>query len=337
MAEDEEDPSVEARVDRSVRRSLAKIGVVLVLFAAGIGWAYVGFPGAAHLGVYQLKPGQSAIIFRLGEYARTEPRAGLRWHIPAPFESHEIVNVSEIMRQEFGVRGDDEATQVRAKHESGMQTGDNSIVDLGFVVQYRVSEGDAFESRYHVADIVPTLRDAAQAAVREIVGTMTVDAVLTERRGEIESEGKRILQDILDSYEMGIEIMAVELQQVQPPEAVRAAFDDVIAAAQDASLAINQARGYENEVLPRSRAEAVELTEAAVAYREAKIVESQGEAQRFKALVAEYQAAPEVTKKRLYLETMEAVLPEVEKIIIERGAASVLPHLPLASGPRGTP
>ena len=131
--------------------------------------------------------------------------------------------------------------------------------------------------------------------------------------------------------------MAVELQQVQPPEAVRAAFDDVIAAAQDANLAINQARGYENEILPRSRAEAVELKEAAIAYRDAKIAESQGEAQRFDALVAEYHAAPVVTKKRLYLETMEVVLPEVEKIIIEPGAASILPHLPLAGGSRGAP
>jgi membrane protease subunit HflK len=337
MAGNDEDPSVEERVDRSVRRLLVKIGIVLVLVVAGIGWAYVGFPGAAYLGVYQLEPGQSAIIFRLGEYARTEPRAGLRWHVPAPFESHEIVNVSEIMRQEFGIRGGDEAAQVQAVHESGMQTGDNSIVDLGFVVQYRVSEGYAFESRYKVADVVPTLRDAAQAAVREIVGTMTVDAVLTERRGEIELEGERVLQEILDSYEIGIEIMAVELQQVQPPEAVRAAFDDVIAAAQDATLAINQARGYENEVLPRSRAEAVELMEAAVGYRDAKIAESRGEAQRFIALVAAYQEAPEVTKRRLYLETMEAVLPDVEKIIIEPGAANVLPHLPLASGSRGTP
>jgi membrane protease subunit HflK len=301
------------------------------------GWAYTGFPGVAYLGVYQLEPGQSAIIFRLGEYVRTEPRAGLRWHIPAPFESHEIVNVSEIMRQEFGIRGGDEASHVQAVHESGMQTGDNSIVDLGFVVQYRVSDGYAFESRYKVADLVPTLRDAAQAAVRQVVGTMTVDAVLTERRGEIELEGERILQDILDSYEMGIEIMAVELQQVQPPEAVRAAFDDVIAAAQDASLAINQARGYENEVLPRSRAQAVELTESAIGYRDAKIAESRGEAERFNALVAEYQAAPEVTKRRLYLETMEAVLPDVEKIIIDPGAASILPYLPLGSGSRGAP
>lgn len=337
MAGDDEDPSVEERVDRSVRRLLAKIGVVLILIAVGIGWAYTGFAGAAYFGFYQLEPGQSAIIFRLGEYARTEPRAGLRWHIPVPFESHEIVNVAEILRQEFGIRGGDEASQVQAEHESGMQTGDNSIVDLGFVVQYRVVDGYAFESRYKVAEVVPTLRDAAQAAVRQVVGTMTVDAVLTERRGEIEFEGKRILQEILDSYEMGIEIMAVELQQVQPPEAVRAAFDDVIAAAQDANLAINQARGYENEILPRSRAEAVELTEAAIAYREAKIVESRGEAERFNALVAEYHAAPEVTKKRLYLETMETVLPKVEKIIIEPGVASVLPHLPLGSGSRVAP
>jgi membrane protease subunit HflK len=337
MAGNDEDSSVEERVDRSVRRLLAKSGVLLILLAAITGWAYTGFPGVAYLGVYQLEPGQSAIIFRLGEYVRTEPRAGLRWHIPAPFESHEIVNVSEIMRQEFGIRGGDEASHVQAVHESGMQTGDNSIVDLGFVVQYRVSDGYAFESRYKVADLVPTLRDAAQAAVRQVVGTMTVDAVLTERRGEIELEGERILQDILDSYEMGIEIMAVELQQVQPPEAVRAAFDDVIAAAQDASLAINQARGYENEVLPRSRAQAVELTEAAIGYRDAKIAESRGEAERFNALVAEYQAAPEVTRKRLYLETMEAVLPDVEKIIIDPGAASILPYLPLGSGSRGAP
>jgi membrane protease subunit HflK len=202
-------------------------------------------------------------------------------------------------------------------------------------MQYRIS--DAFESRYGVAEIVSTLRDAAQAAVREVVGRMTVDGVLTERRGEVEIESERLLQDIVDSYAMGIEVMQIELQQVQPPEEVRAAFDDVVAAAQDANLAINQAKGYENEVLPRSRAEAIELTESAHAYRDAKIAESRGEADRFSALLAAYQAAPEVTRKRLYLETMEAVLPNVKKIIIEPGAASVLPHLSLGDASRGTP
>ncbi len=335
MARDDEESSVDARVNRSVRRFLTIVVLVLVLLAASAGWAYTGFPGAEYLGFYQLKPGQSAIILRLGAYSQTEPRAGLRWHFPAPFEAHDIVNVSEIMRLEFGIRGDDSVAEEDAIHESSMQTGDNSIVDLGFVMQYRIS--DAFESRYGVAEIVSTLRDAAQAAVREIVGRMTVDGVLTERRGEVEIESERLLQDIVDSYAMGVEVMQIELQQVQPPEEVRAAFDDVVAAAQDANLAINQAKGYENEVLPRARAEAIELTESAHAYRDAKIAESRGEAERFNALLAAYQVAPEVTRKRLYLETMEAVLPNVEKIIIEPGAASVLPHLSLGDASRGKP
>jgi membrane protease subunit HflK len=335
MARDEEDPSVEARVNLSVRRLVKIIVVVLVFVVASAGWAYTGFPGAEYFGFYQLKPGQSAIILRLGAYSRTEPRSGLRWHFPTPYETHDIINVSEIMRLEFGIRSEDSAAQEDAVRESSMQTGDNSIIDLGFVMQYRIN--DAFASRYGVAEIVSTLRDAAQAAVREVVGTMTVDGVITERRGEVEIASEQLLQDIVDSYEMGVEVMEIELQQVQPPEEVRAAFDDVVAAAQDANLAINQAKGYENEVLPRARAEAIELTESALAYRDAKIAESRGEAKRFTALLAAYQSAPEVTRKRLYLETMEAVLPGVEKIVIEPGAANVLPHLPLGGVSRGTP
>jgi membrane protease subunit HflK len=335
MARGDEEPSVDAKVNRSARRFLSVVLLVLALLVASAGWAYTGFPGSTYLGFYQLKPGQSAIILRLGAYSRTEPQSGLRWHFPTPFETHDIINVSEIMRLEFGIRGDDSGANEAAIRESSMQTGDNSIVDLGFVMQYRIS--DAFESRYGVADIVPTLRDAAQAAVREIVGRMTVDGVLTERRGEVEIESERLLQDIVDTYAMGIEVMQIELQQVQPPEEVRAAFDDVVAAAQDANLAINQAKGYENEVLPRARAEAIELTESAIGYRDSKIAESRGEAERFSALLAAYREAPEVTRKRLYLETMEAVLPGVEKIIIEPGAASVLPHLSLGGASRGNP
>lgn len=325
---DGDEQSVETRVDRSVRRLLIRSTVVVALLAGLAGWGYWGF--------YQLEPGQAAIILRLGKYQRTESRAGLRWRLPPPFEIAEILNVSEIKREEFGIppAGDEEAQRL-AKLESTMQTGDNSIVNLDFVAQYRVS--DAFEARYRVADVDATFRDAAQAAVREVVGRMTVDGVLTERRGEVESESKRILQDILDSYEMGIEVMEVELQQVQPPEEVREAFDDVIGAAQDASQAINQAHGYENELLPRARAEALELIESANAYRDSKVAEATGEAQRFVALFDEYQVAPEVTRKRLYLETMEQVLPSVEKIIIEPGTANILPYLPMAGAARGKP
>ena len=334
MARDEEDPSVDARVNRSVGRLLKIVLLVLVLVAASGGWAYTGFPGAEYLGFYQLKPGQAAIVLRLGAYERTESRQGLRWRVPSPFEIHEIVNVSEIMRLEFGVRGGEAEVDDRMKHESSMQTGDNNIVDLGFVLQYRVS--DAFESRYGVAQIEATLRDAAQAAVREVVGTMTIDSVITNR-GEVQIKSERLLQDIVDSYAMGVEVMEIEMQQAQPPAEVREAFDDVVAADQNANLIINQAKAYENEVLPRARAEAIELTESAQAYRDAKIAESRGEAERFNMLLAAYQVAPEVTRKRLYLETMEAVLPGVEKIVIEPGVASVLPHLPLGDASRGEP
>jgi membrane protease subunit HflK len=247
---------------------------------------------------------------------------------------HEIINVSEIMRLEFGVRGGEAEADDRVKHEASMQTGDNNIVDLGFVLQYRVS--DAFESRYGVAEIVATLRDAAQAAVREAVGAMTIDSVITDR-GAVQIKSERLLQDIVDSYAMGVEVMEIEMQQAQPPAEVRAAFDDVVAADQDAKLIINQAKAYENEVLPRARAEAIELTESAIAYRDAKIAESRGEAERFTALLAAYRVAPEVTRKRLYLETMEAVLPNVEKVIVEPGAASILPHLPLGDATRSQP
>ncbi|MFP8881800.1 MAG: FtsH protease activity modulator HflK [Myxococcota bacterium] len=324
MAENDGSPSVDSRVNRSVGRTLRNSVLVMVVLGLLAGWGY--------LGLYELEPGQSAIVFRLGKYQRTEPLAGLRFHLPAPFEEIEIVNVAELSRQDFGVKGEgDLADRERAEMEASMQTGDNSIVSLGFVVQYRIS--DAFDSRYGVADPEPTLRDAAQAAVREVVGQMTVDGVLTERRGEIESESKRILQDILDSYSMGIDVMEIQLQEVQPPEQVREAFDDVIAAAQDASLTVNKAEGYKNELLPTARAEATELVEAAQGYRDAKIAEAKGEAQRFAALVVEYHRAPEVTQKRLYLETMEEVLPAVSKVIIEPGTAQVLPYLPLSQGP----
>jgi membrane protease subunit HflK len=243
-----------------------------------------------------------------------------------------------VSRQDFGARGElEKDAPAGTRLESSMQTSDNNIVQLSFVVQYRVK--DAFASRYRVADPTSTLRDAAQAAVREVVGQMTIDGVLSERRGDVEFDSKRILQEILDSYGTGLQIQAVQLQEVQPPEQVRAAFDDVIAADQDASRTINEAEGYRNELMPGARAEAAELIEAAAGYRDATIAESEGEAARFTAIAVEYRKAPEVTRKRLFLETMETILPDVEKIIIEPGTVSVLPYLPLGRDrrPGGTP
>jgi membrane protease subunit HflK len=316
--------SPEARANRQIRRFLANAFLLALSLAVLVAWAWFGF--------YQLEPGQSAVILRFGEYAKTVETPGLKWHLPPPIETDEVVSVDEIEREVFGIPATTDAeAQPGLAWASAMQTSDNNIVQLEFVVHYRVK--DPFFARYRVASPREILRDAAEAAVREVVGRTSIDGVLSERRGEVESESEEVLQEILDRYQTGLLVLDVNLQEVQPPAAVRQAFDDVIAAAQDRSRTINEAEGYANEVVPRARGEASELVEGAQGYREAKIAEATGEAARFRALVKEYLKAPEVTRTRLYLETMEAILPGVEKVIVEPGS-NVLPYLPVGRGVR---
>lgn len=308
--------------DERVRRSVARTIANLTVLAASIGvlaaWSYFGF--------YQLEPGQAAVILRFGEYVRTEGDPGLRWHLPPPIEDHEIVNVASIDKEEFGTRHGDEQSAEELRHEASMQTSDNNIVHVGFVVQYRIK--DAFASRYRVADPRAILRDAAQSAVRGVVGRHTIDGVLTAERGAVQAESESSLQESLDRYESGLEVVGIELQDVSPPDEVRAAFDDVLAATQDRNRAVNEAEGYANEVLPKARAEAIEQVESAKGYKDAKVAEATGEANRFRSIVAEYQRAPDVVRTRLYLEAMEQVLPNVQSVIVEPGTA-VMPYLPL--------
>lgn len=324
MADPDENLSVDDRVRRSVGRTITRTLLVVAVLAALAGWSYLGF--------YQLEPGQAAILLRMGRHVATVSDPGLKWHLPPPFETREIIKVSKIEREEFGFRGKETEESSRAELlEASMQTKGNNIVRVSWVVQYRIK--NAFESRYRLAEPVATLRDAAQAAVREVVGRMTIDTVLSEGRGEVEVESEEIFQAILDSYEAGLLVDGIQLQEVQPPAQVRDAFDDVIGASQDANRLVNEAEGYRNELLPRSRAEAAEIVASAEGYRDARIAESSGEAARFEAIAAEYAKAPGVTKKRLYLETMEEVLPSVETVIIEPNTSQVLPYLPL--GRRG--
>jgi membrane protease subunit HflK len=325
MARDTEDPSPDERVRRSVARTIANVTVLVASLAVLGAWAYFGF--------YQLEPGQAAVILRFGEYVRTEGAPGLRWHLPPPIESHEIVNVESLDKEEFGTRGagrsDDEVHQ-----EASMQTSDNNIVHVAFVAQYRIK--DAFKSRYRIASPREILRDAAQSAVRGVVGRHSIDGVLREERGIVQTESEQALQESLDRYESGLEVVGIELQDVSPPEEVRAAFDDVLAATQDRNRAVNEAEGYANEVLPKARAQAIEATESASGYRDAKIAEASGEAARFSAIATEYQKAPDVVRTRLFLETMEQVLPQVHTVIIEPGTP-MMPYLPLDPGRAPTP
>ncbi|MDX1649666.1 MAG: FtsH protease activity modulator HflK [Myxococcota bacterium] len=317
--------SAEESVRRGVGRTLAGFGLLLVAAVLLGAWAWWGDV------LYRLNPGQAAVILRFGEYAYTEAREGLRWNLPYPIETREIVNVGQRYREEFGDEGAKPASGEPAMGEASMQTGDNNIVHLEFAVQYKVR--DPFKARYRVTELQKMLRDGAQAAMREVVGRHTIDGVLSDERGEVEAQALDLLQEILDRYDAGLFVSEVQLQNVQPPAAVADAFDDVIAAAQDRDRAINEAQGYANEVLPRARAEAAELVEQATGYREATVAEARGDADRFRSVVAEYRKAPAITRERLYLETMEQVLPDVETILIEPGSGPV-PYLPLGRGGR---
>jgi membrane protease subunit HflK len=324
----EEKTPADVRVRRSVARTLGN-GLFALIWLAALGaWAW--------LGVYQLQPGQAAVLLRLGEHVGTVTSEGLHWTLPPPFVSIEIVNVAEVRNEDFGLttqsepRGDEEL-----QHEASMQTSDNNIVRVSFSVQYRIK--DAFAYRFRLADPIPVVRDAAQAAMREAVGRMTVDGVWRERRDALTAEVTALLQEILDSYDSGLDIQAVELQDVQPPVPVQKAFADVIEANQDAIRLVNEAEGFRNQTIPSARAESIELLEGARGYREARVAAATGEAARFTAIAAEHAKAPEVTRKRLYLETLEQVLPDVHMVIVEKGATQVLPLLPLEPGTRSAP
>ena len=310
-------------VERSARRAVRRIGLALLLLGGLAAWL-------VFTGYYQLNAGEQAVILRLGQYERTEDREGPHVMLPFPIETRDVVHVGVSQRREFG---DVEAQEGDRLAATAMQTGDNNIVLVEFVVQYRV--GNPFEQLYRVAESDVLLEEAAQAAMREVVGRYTVDGVIGERKGAVASEAAELLQELLDRYHAGIAVEDVELQEVQPPRAVREAFDDVLAANQDRNRAVNEAEGYANEVVPRARGEASELVAAAQGYREAKIADASGAAARFLSLAAEYEKAPAITRKRLYLETMEAVLPDAEKLIVEPGSGAVLPYLPLGPGAAG--
>lgn len=314
------------RVKRSVRRTLARASLLLVVLGVVIGW------GA--LGVFTLRPGQAAVLLFLGKHVETITADGPYLRLPPPLVTRAIVNSDELHNIDFGFRGKENASTPKEKlEEATMQTTDNNVVRVSFAVQYKIN--DPFFYLYKIDDPERVVRDAAQAAMREVVGRNTVDGVLRDRRAQVAADARKILRRTLEGYESGILIDSVQLQDVQPPEPVRGAFDDVVNANQDKNRLVNEAEGYRNELIPGARGEAAELVALAGGYRDAKVAEAKGEASRFTALYAEYRKAPEVTRTRLYLETMEAILPAVEKVIIEPGTTQVLPYLPLRSSDPG--
>lgn len=209
-----------------------------------------------------------------------------------------------------------------------MLTGDENVVNAEFVLQYRII--DLRQHLFNVRDVDAVVRDVAQSAVREVIAKHPIDSILTEARGLIEEEAEFLIQTILDSYGAGVEIQNVQLQDVEPPAPVKDAFAEVASAEQDRERLILEAQGYADQIVPKARGEAKEILNQAEGYRQSRILEAQGRADRFEALLVEYRKAPEVTRERLYLETLQDVMPRVDKVIIEEGQADkVLPYLPL--------
>ncbi|UCF95207.1 MAG: FtsH protease activity modulator HflK [Desulfobacterales bacterium] len=280
-------------------------------------------------GIYTVAPGELGVIQRFGKLARTaEP--GLHYHLPYPIESLNSPKVTEIQRLEFGFRtpGPDSPQQYRPMpDEALMLTKDENIIDLWFIVQFRIQNATNF--LFKVADAHKAMRDAAEATMREVVGANNIDEAMTTGRFEIQAAAQKTLQQILDSYESGLQVITVQLQAVQPPERVRDAFKEVISAREEKNKSINEAESYASDILPTARGLAVQTEYEAEAYKEQKIQQAQGDTARFLSLLKEYRKAEDVTRKRLYLETMEEIVSKARKLVVDSDKQGVLPLWPL--------
>ena len=283
-------------------------------------------------GIYQVGPDEKGVVLRYGRLSAITD-SGLNYHLPFPFETVFKPKVTEVKRLEIGFRTIDPGPPARyadRPQESLMLTGDENIVDVDVIVQYVIA--DAAKYLFNVRDPDGTVRNATEAAIREVVGGKIIDEVLTTGKPQIQADTMVLIQKILNRYESGIRIMAVQLQDVNPPTEVRDAFIDVASAREDKNRIINEAQGYRNAIIPEARGKVSQILNEAEAYRAEKTRRATGDADRFKQILSEYQKAKEVTRKRLYLETMEEILPGIQKFILDQQKSGVLPILPLGRG-----
>jgi membrane protease subunit HflK len=293
------------------------LGVGVILGAFVLIWLGTGF--------FIVQEGQQAVITQFGKYKSTVG-AGFNWRLPYPIQKHELVFVTQIRSVDIGRDNVIKATGLR---ESAMLTEDENIVEIKFAVQYRLNDARAylFESKNPTEAVV----QAAETAVREVVGKMKMDSALAEERDQIAPRVRALMQNILDRYKVGIEVVGINLQQggVRPPEQVQAAFDDVLKAGQERERSKNEAQAYANDVIPRAVGAASRLKEESQAYRERIVAQAEGDSQRFKAILPEYQKAPQVTRDRMYLDAMQQIYTNVTKVVVDSKQGSNLMYLPL--------
>ena len=280
-------------------------------------------------GFYRVQPGELGVELLFGKYMRvTTP--GLNYWLPRPIGQVVTPNVERTNQINIGFRGAADAGGGAVRdvpQESLMLTGDQNIIDIDFVVQWRVKNAAYF--LFNIREPEPTIKLAAESSMREIVGQATLEDALTVRRQEVELKTKELLQSILDEYGAGVFVSDVKLQKVDPPTQVIDAFNDVQRARQDKDRKQNEAQTYSNDILPRAKGEAQRMIQEATAYKERLIREAEGESNRFLSVYNAYLQDKDVTRKRLYLERMQQVLKDSEKIIIDKGNTGVVPYLPL--------
>ena len=308
----------------SVPEKLLTLGILPIFGIALIFWLFTG--------VYTVGPDEVGVVQRFGKYDRTV-QSGLNYHMPFPIETVKTPKVTEVKRIEVGFRTVGKNQYRTVERESLMLTGDENIVDAELIVQYKIKEPINYLFNFVGPEL--TMREAAEASLRTVVGRHNIDEALTSGKLMIQEETKELLQSILDKYETGVQVVAVQLQDVSPPKQVIDAFKDVASAKEDKNRMINEAEGYRNDVIPKARGEAQAMIREAEGFREARIARAEGDVAKFKAILKEYSKAKDVTRERLYLEAMEEILPGIEKYIVPNGEDGNLLNLLNLGGTKG--
>ena len=326
-------------LEELLRRSQDRLRTIIPggSFGGGKGFAAIAI-GALLLwgatGFYTVRPDEVGLNMIFGRYVGTT-QPGLNYNFPYPIGSVIKPRVTVVNTTEVGYRGSDGARRAVSRdvlEESLMLTGDENIVDIDFAVQWQINPARAADFVFNIQAPEASVKAVAEGAMREVIGRRNIQAILTTDRGAIEAEVRQLMQDVLNTYGSGVEVRLVQLQKVDPPQQVIDAFRDVQAARQDQDRARNEAETYASKVVPEARGEAARIQQEAEAYRERLIAEAAGQASRFKQVYEEYKKAPDITRERLYIETMERVLGSTDKIILDQKTESgqgVVPFLPL--------
>jgi len=296
-----------------------RFGAAGLLLVLGGLWLSSGF--------YVVDAREEGVVLRLGSYNRTSD-SGLQWHAPWPFESVEIVNLTQLRSVEIGYRSN---AKNRVQEESLMLTEDQNIIDVQLSVQYDVKDARdfLFNNLALEEDAQDVVKQAAETAIREVVGRNKVDFVLNEGRGQVAAETQGIMQGILDRYRLGVRVAKVNINDVQPPEPVIAAFDDAVKAGQDKEKLRNEGLAYANDVVPKAQGLASRLLQEAEGYKQRVVSTAEGDAARFQSVLAEYSKAPKVMRDRMYLDMMQQVLSSSSKVYVDQKSGSNLLYLPL--------